>query len=191
MSGVKKWADKINAELSGVKNPNKKLHVVNSESLGLLSILGHIQQRGFGETYENTKTKKLDRSAIIMVDEVQRSREVSPIHTDRQMALNKLANAWLLSNSYDHENSEIKELDPKNKKAILANDNSLQTVRNFLFTTSHEIAHRPTSHRLQNAVGSDERVLETFTVGPKSKGKDRLPKYARKPTSGIELGRTP
>lgn len=193
MAGVGKWADKINAELQDSNKKPKKMspkerkgftkeqqELINTAPAGLENVLKDIQQYSSGKIDTKTST----RSAIVHVDEIQRTKENDPIHTDRQIALNKLANALLLSSSYDHENMNIKELNPKSKKAILADDDGLHTVRNILFTTSHEIAHRPTNHRLQNAVNG-ERNLNTKYLGSKEKGK-----WVERSPTPQDLGRT-
>lgn len=177
MAGVKGWADNINKELRGS----------NGESSGLSGILGNIQQHGFGEIHQNTELGKSGKAAIIAVDHVSRTKESNPFHSGRQIVLNKLANAILLSHSYDHENSMINELDPKKKREILANDDGLHTVRNILFTTSHEIAHRPTSIRLQRGVnpaesGDAARILKDYNLAGKSAITYPYPEK-RKPTS--------
>ena len=197
MAGVKSWAKKINNELNNElqdsskqqkKMSPKKLkgftkeqqELISNIPAGLDDALKYIQQYSSGKIDE--KTGK--RNVIIHTDEIQKTKENDPIHTDRQITLNRLANALLLNNSYDQESMNIKELNPKDKKSILANDDGLHTVRNILFTTSHEIAHRKTNHRLQNAVNG-EHILNTKYPASKEKGK-----WTERSPTPQELGRT-
>lgn len=165
MSGTKDWAERIITELSGKtlsEDQKKDQKILNSNSIGLEHVLKHIQQHGMGKSYRDKEGKR-HKAGLINVDEAAADNEkLAPVHAARMGILSKIADALLLSSRRNKDGS-FEVLDSKTRRNMLDNGNVIneEAARNCLFTLSHPVAHRETSHRLQNAL-IDDRIAPHY-----------------------------